>query len=64
MLNRKMRILGTQFHPEMNISVGNECFDKDRAGFARIGVDVVPIIQSARDDGSWDVLIRYFMYEL
>jgi len=60
-LNRRQRIMGFQFHPEMDIEPGNACYAANRDELADLGFDADAISASARDDGSGAILIPRFL---
>jgi GMP synthase (glutamine-hydrolysing) len=60
-LNPSLRIMGFQFHPEMDIDVGNTCYATDREVLERLGFDVGAMIDQSRDDGSGRLLIPRFL---
>jgi GMP synthase (glutamine-hydrolysing) len=61
MVNERLKVVGFQFHPEMDLETGNLCFGADRDGLERRGFDVDAILRDARDDGSGAVLIPRFL---
>jgi len=63
-LNRRQRIMGFQFHPEMDLAVGNTCYATDREVLAGLNFDVDAIIAQAQDDGSGKLLIPRFLRRL
>jgi GMP synthase (glutamine-hydrolysing) len=60
-VNRELRLLGFQFHPEMDIEIGNSCFRAGRDTLERAGFDVEGILREAREDGSGKLLIPRFL---
>jgi len=60
-IHRGMRLLGLQFHPEMDLQTGNACFAADREALAGRGFDMDAVFARARDDGSGRVLIPRFL---
>jgi len=60
-LNRRQRIMGFQFHPEMDLDVGNTCYATDREALTALGFDIDAIIANGRDDGSGKLLIPRFV---
>jgi GMP synthase-like glutamine amidotransferase len=60
-INRELRVLGFQFHPEMDLAVGNTCFAVDRALLESRGFAVDRILRESRDDGSGALLIPRFL---
>ena len=60
-VNPKLRFLGLQFHPEMDLPIGNRCFQADAEPLAKHGFDVDAIVRTARNDGSGAVLIPRFL---
>jgi GMP synthase (glutamine-hydrolysing) len=56
----ELRLFGVQFHPEMDLESGNDLFRRDRAHFARWGIDVEGLVAAARDDGA-QLLFRRFL---
>lgn len=63
-LNRRQRIMGFQFHPEMDLAVGNTCYAMNREALARLNIDVDAIIAQSQDDGSGKLLIPRFLCRL
>ncbi len=61
MLCRRLKILGFQFHPEMDLATGNACFLQDREDLMRCGADIDAIVRDGRDDGSGAILIPRFL---
>lgn len=57
----RLKVMGFQFHPEMDLAVGNACFIADKADFASIGVNVDEIVLTAHDDGAGHVLFERFL---
>jgi len=60
-VNRELRALGFQFHPEMDLETGNRCFAVDRESLSERGFDMERVLAEARDDGSGAVLIPRFL---
>ena len=60
-INRELKLLTFQFHPEMDLATGNLCFAADRALLTGHGADVDAILRAGRDDGSGRVLIPRFL---
>ncbi len=60
-LNRRQRIMGFQFHPEMDLRVGNSCYHTNREALARLGFNVDFIIAQSQEDGSGKLLIPRFL---
>lgn len=61
LLCRELRLMGFQFHPEMDLDVGNACYRIDRKPLEALGFDVGRILRDGRDDGSGAVLIPRFL---
>jgi GMP synthase (glutamine-hydrolysing) len=61
LVNERLRVLGFQFHPEMDLQTGNACFEADRSALTRDGFNVDAIVRDARDDGSGAILIPRFL---
>jgi GMP synthase (glutamine-hydrolysing) len=61
MVNERLRVLGFQFHPEMDLETGNACYEADRDALTRDGFDVDAILRDALDDGAGAVLIPRFL---
>ena len=60
-LNEGLRVMGFQFHPEMDLEVGNVCYARDREALERRGFDVGRILREAADDGAGRVLFPRFL---
>jgi len=60
-INRRRRVMGFQFHPEMDLAVGNSCYATDRQLLSELGFDVDAIVAKSRDDGSGKLLIPRFL---
>lgn len=60
-VNRKLRVLGFQFHPEIDTEVGNACYEITRKESEKAGFDVDQILRETRDDGSGSLLIPHFL---
>jgi GMP synthase (glutamine-hydrolysing) len=60
-LNEELRVMGFQFHPEMDLEIGNLCFITDRVPLEKRGFDVGRILAEAADDGSGALLIPRFL---
>lgn len=60
-VNEELRVLGFQFHPEMDVEVGNTCFATTRSELEADGFDVDAILSGAREDGSGRILIPRFL---
>ncbi len=60
-LNRSLRIMGFQFHPEMDLDIGNTCYATDREALERLGFDVDAIIAQSQDAGSGKLLVPRFL---
>lgn len=54
------RLFGTQFHPEMDLEIGNAIYRADGELLRQQGVDADALIAGAREDGS-QVLIERFL---
>lgn len=60
-VNRELRVLGFQFHPEMDLVVGNRCFSADREALTGLGFDIDAALAGGRDDGSGRILFPRFL---
>lgn len=60
-LNEELRLMGFQFHPEMDLEVGNRCFTRDREALERRGFPMDRILAEAADDGAGRVLFPRFL---
>ena len=60
-MNPRLKVVGFQFHPEMDLEVGNRCFALDAEALGAVGADVPRILREARDDGSGDLLFPRFL---
>ncbi|TVZ59088.1 GMP synthase (glutamine-hydrolysing) [Flavobacteriaceae bacterium MAR_2010_105] len=60
-INYDKRLLGTQFHPEINLRQGNNYFLKDRALLQSIGFDVDMLVQQTPSFDSPKVFFEFFL---
>jgi len=60
-LNEELRVMGFQFHPEMDLEAGNRCWTQDREALERRGFDMERVLAEAADDGSGEVLFPRFL---
>lgn len=61
MVNESLRVVGFQFHPEMDLKTGNTCFALDAPALAAAGFDSAAIVRAAADDNSGDHLFARFL---
>ncbi|RIA10337.1 GMP synthase (glutamine-hydrolysing) [Flavobacteriaceae bacterium MAR_2010_72] len=60
-INYEKRLLGTQFHPEINLRQGNNYFLKDRALLQSNGFDVDMLVQQTPSFDSPKVFFEFFL---
>ena len=60
-INNNLKIMGFQFHPEMDLEVGNICFSMSENAAEAMGTSVEEIIKCARDDESRKILFPAFL---
>ncbi|MDP6418417.1 MAG: gamma-glutamyl-gamma-aminobutyrate hydrolase family protein [Candidatus Krumholzibacteria bacterium] len=60
-LNRRWKLLGFQFHPEMDLEIGNACFRSDFDALTERGFDMKSVLENARDDGGGALLFPRFL---
>ncbi|MFA4986623.1 MAG: gamma-glutamyl-gamma-aminobutyrate hydrolase family protein [Candidatus Brocadiia bacterium] len=60
-VNPKLRLLGTQFHPEMDLAVGNRCFIADTVPLEKLGFNISEIVRAGSEDGSGKVIFPRFV---
>lgn len=60
-LNRKMKLFGTQFHPEFDRTKGNECFTKDAELFRKNNIDLKTVLASGPGFPTGEVVFDHFL---
>ncbi len=60
-INPGLRLLGTQFHPEVTSAVGNRIFKKDQALLREYGYDVDKITSEGPSKDAGRLLFDYFL---
>jgi GMP synthase (glutamine-hydrolysing) len=61
--HRGLRLLGAQFHPEMDLDEGNAMFRAEREKIAGLGLDADALIADARDDGARRLFARFLEHD-
>jgi len=60
-VNQKMKLFGTQFHPEFDRVQGNECFAEDIELFRRNNIDLESVLASGPGFSTGEVVFNNFL---